>query len=285
MVVGRGRRNPPLQQIAYALLDLSLLGGWVARWSYRLGFHGKLSVTKHELQLKRGYQPPRPLVLAFASDLHGGPTTHPDLFAALLDELIAHRPDVLLLGGDYVWSKSEQIEVLANVLSKCDPPLGKFGVLGNHDLWTDDAHIMRALQEAGVEILVNENRHLPAPFDGISICAIDDPWTGTADVAKAFEGARSIRVFLTHSPDGLLLLKGHQFDIALAGHTHGGQVALRDGTQILTAGGPLARSYGRGRFEIAGQGTLIVSRGVGCSNIPVRINSDPELVICTLLPG
>jgi predicted MPP superfamily phosphohydrolase len=82
----------------------------------------------------------------------------------------------------------------------------------------------------------------------------------------------------------MLLIDGQQFDIAFAGHTHGGQVAFPDGTQILTAGGPLARTYGRGRFDIAGNGTLIVSRGVGCSNIPVRINSDPELVICVLRP-
>jgi hypothetical protein len=72
--------------------------------------------------------------------------------------------------------------------------------------------------------------------------------------------------------------------VAFAGHTHGGQVALPNGTPVLTAGGPLSRTYSRGRFEVAGTGPLIVSRGIGCSNLPVRINSDPELIICTLLP-
>jgi uncharacterized protein len=280
---GRGKRNSQFQQVAFALLDLSLLGGLVARWSYQLGFHGRLGVTRHEIQLEEPHHLPRPLTVAFASDFHGGPTTHPDLFLTLLDELIAHQPDVLLLGGDYVWSRSEQIDVLAEILSKCAPPLGKYGVLGNHDLWTNDAPIIRALRDAGVQILINENRELPAPFDGISICGIDDPWTGSADVSKAFDGAQSVRIFLTHSPDGMLLLKGQRFHLAFAGHTHGGQVAFPDGTQILTAGGPLARTYGRGRFKIADNGTLIVSRGVGCSNIPVRINSDPELVLCTIV--
>jgi predicted MPP superfamily phosphohydrolase len=280
---GRGRHNSRMQQISVALLNVSLLGGLVARWSYRFGLHGKLRITRHELQLEPG-QLTRPLVIAFASDFHGGPTTHPDLFAVLLEAVIAERPDVLLLGGDYVWSRSAQVQGLAQMLSHCNPPLGKFGVLGNHDLWTDDAPIVSALQAAGVNILINENRALPAPFDSVSICGIDDPWTGNADLERAFEGAGPLRIFLTHSPDAMLLLDGQKFGVAFAGHTHGGQVAFPDGTQILTAGGPLARTYGRGRFDIAGNGTLIVSRGVGCSNIPVRINSDPELVICVLRP-
>jgi predicted MPP superfamily phosphohydrolase len=135
-----------------------------------------------------------------------------------------------------------------------------------------------------VQVLVNRNCPLAAPFEAVSICGIDDPWTGEADVARAFAGSGPIRIFLSHSPDGLLLLYGETFDVAFAGHTHGGQVALPNGTPVLNAGGPLSRTYSRGRFEVAGTGPLIVSRGIGCSNLPVRINSDPELVICTLLP-
>lgn len=265
-----------------ATLDSALLRGFVARWSYRCGLHGRLGVTRHEILLANEQQLPAPLVLAFASDFHAGPTTHPDVFSSLIDALIGQRPDVLLLGGDYVSSKAEYVDVLSDGLSRCKPPLGKYAVLGNHDLWADEERITRRLAAAGVAVLVNRNITLPPPFDCVSICGIDDPWTGSADVAKAFAGAGPIRIFLSHSPDGLLLLDEEQFDLGLAGHTHGGQIALRDGTPILGAGGPLSRKYARGRFEIAGRGPLIVSRGIGCSNIPIRINSDPELVICTL---
>ena len=159
-----------------------------------------------------------------------------------------------------------------------------FAVLGNHDLWSGDEYISRQLATAGIRVLVNEGAKLPAPFDCVSICGIDDPWTGRADVAQAFANANPVRIFLTHSPDGLLLVGKEQFDVGFAGHTHGGQVALRDGTPIISAGGPLSRSHARGRFEIPDNGPLIVSRGVGCSSIPVRINADPELVMCTLRP-
>jgi predicted MPP superfamily phosphohydrolase len=284
MVQPRGKHNSRYRRFSEAFFITSLLGGRVTRWSYRWGLHGKLRVTRYEFRVPHANQLPRPVVLAFASDLHAGPTTHPATFSTLADELRELRPDVLLLGGDYVTGEATNIHALADVLSRCDAPLGKYGVLGNHDLWTDDDYIKEQLASAGVTMLVNSNRALPAPFDNVSICGIDDPWTGTADVGKAFAGSGPVRVFLTHSPDGLLLVRGEHFNVGLAGHTHGGQVAFPNGTPILSAGGPLARTYGRGRFEIAGNGPLIVSRGIGCSNLPIRLNADPELIVCTLTP-
>jgi predicted MPP superfamily phosphohydrolase len=53
----------------------------------------------------------------------------------------------------------------------------------------------------------------------------------------------------------------------------------------VSAGGPLARTYARGRFELPDNGPLMVSRGVGCSNIPLRLNADPELTLCALMPS
>jgi uncharacterized protein len=280
--VRRGRHNPRLLRIANAVLEAALWRGFVARCSYRLGLHGALRISQHRIPVASDGRLPAPLKVAFASDFHAGPTTHPELFSRLAQELSAHQPDVLLLGGDFVSTKAEPIEVLIECLSLCRPRLGTYAVLGNHDLWSDEAQITRALTAAGVHVLVNRNVALPAPFDAVSICGIDDPWTGSADIAKAFRGANEIRIFLTHSPDGLLLLEQERFDVGFAGHTHGGQVALPSGTPIVGAGGPLARSHSRGRFEVPGSGPLIVSRGVGCSNLPIRINADPELILCTL---
>ena len=298
----RGKHNPRSRQIAMAALDMALLGGWVAKLSYRLGLHGRLAVTHHEVDAPSslaavgapamsgaaaGGRPgerrlPRSLVIAFASDFHAGPTTHPEMFARLFSELGRVHPDVLLLGGDFVSSTAADVDMLQEGLAKCSAPCGKFAVLGNHDLWSEAGRVRSGLEAAGVAVLVNRNVTLPAPFAGVSICGIDDPWTGEPDVTRAFSGAGPVRIFLTHSPDALLLPGQERFDVAFAGHTHGGQVSLPDGSPIVGAGGPLSRTYSRGRFELPGQGPLIVSRGVGCSNLPIRINADPELVICTL---
>ncbi len=280
----RDKRYFRLRRFWLRLMDILLLNGTVARWSYRLGLHGRLRIAEHTVVLGEDKSLPAPLRIAFVSDLHAGPQTHPDLFAQMTDALIRLQPDVVLLGGDYVSSRGSFIDTLIEQLERLDPPLGIHAVLGNHDWWTDEKHIVASLQRIGVNVLINRNCALPNPFAGVSICGLDDPWTGNADPASTFSGVGAVRILLTHSPDGLLLLEGQQFDLAFAGHTHGGQVAFRNGTQILTAGGPLSRKYGRGEFQIGENSTLIVSLGIGCSNVPVRINADSELVLCTLQP-
>jgi uncharacterized protein len=277
--------HSPLRKLALRALDGALLGGAIAYVSYRWGAHGVLQVTPHEIELPANAPLTEPLTMAFASDFHAGPTTHPEIFTRLVNELIHHAPDVLLLGGDYVSCRAEYLSALLPVLTRYQPPLGAYAILGNHDVWADAASIRRQLDAAGIRVLVNGHQTLPSPFNQVSICGVDDPWVGKPDLARAFQGAAPIRIFLTHSPDALLLLDGERFDLALAGHTHGGQIALPNGTPVVSVGGPLARTYVRGRFELPDNGPLIVSRGVGCSNIPLRLNADPELTLCTLVPS
>ena len=114
------------------------------------------------------------------------------------------------------------------------------------------------------------------------ICGIDDPWKGNPDAALTFQHAGRFKLFLTHSPDGLHHVHKEAFDLAFAGHTHGGQVARRDGVPVVQPTGRLSRQYCYGQFSVAGKGHMIVSRGFGCTLIPLRINANPELVICTL---
>jgi predicted MPP superfamily phosphohydrolase len=265
-----------------ACLGVALMGGRVARLSYHAGLHGKLGITQHALSLAPERRLAQPLKIAFASDFHAGPTTHPAIFDDLCAQLAIERPDVLLLGGDYITGPARHVAVLCERLAAVQPPLGKFAVFGNHDLSTDDTLIARLFGQAGVQMLVNRAVPLPAPFGQVSICGMDDPWTGQPDAAATFAGAGNVRILLMHAPDGLLMLDGHRYDIGFAGHTHGGQIALSDGTPIVMPQGPLSRPYYYGRFAHRDNGDLIVSRGVGCGGIPLRLNADPELVICTV---
>jgi predicted MPP superfamily phosphohydrolase len=278
----RRKRSGRLRRFAEFAFDAVLAGGTIARWSYRCGLHGRLGVTEYDVAIAPGPALPRPLKIAFASDFHAGPTTHPQLFAAVFDKLTGIGPDVLLLGGDFVSCRARYADELAGRLSAFAAPFGIFAVLGNHDLLAGADAVARRLTAAKVTVLVNRHQALPPPFDGVSICGVDDPWTGDADAARAFAGAAPIRIFLTHSPDGILLPARDRFDVGFAGHTHGGQIALPDGTPLFVSKGPLSRSCSHGRFAVAASGPLIVSRGIGCSNLPIRLNADSEIVVCTL---
>jgi predicted MPP superfamily phosphohydrolase len=258
--------------------------GWAARLSFVCGLHGRFGDTHYRVSLPVGVSLPRTLRIAFASDFHAGPTTDPKLFELLTARLVELQPDVLLLGGDFVSFRSDHAPQFLAALADCDPPLGIYAVLGNHDLWADEAQLVRALRAARVRVLLNENVALPAPFAEVSICGMDEPWTGTPATAATFEGAGSVRILLVHAPEGLLFLNEQRFHVGFAGHTHAGQVALPGGTPILLPAGPLCRSYAYGRFEIDGGGTFIVSRGIGNSVLPIRLNADPELVLVSLEP-
>jgi uncharacterized protein len=277
------KRRRPIRYGIERLLDTLLLDGKVAAWSYRRGLQGRLRVSRHEHALASDKRLPRPLVIAFASDFHAGPTTHPGMFDALGEELEQARPDLVLLGGDYVSLGGAHVEKLQALLARAAAaPLGAFAVIGNHDIWHGRGPIEDALRQAGVQLLVNRNAALAPPFDMVSICGIDDPWTGLPSAPDTFAGAGPVRVYLMHSPDGLWHLRGEQFDLGLAGHTHAGQVARADGRPVIRPSGPVSADHCYGRYEFAHHGPLIVSSGVGCSALPLRINADPELVICTL---
>jgi predicted MPP superfamily phosphohydrolase len=95
----------------------------------------------------------------------------------------------------------------------------------------------------------------------------------------SLDPANGTRIVLMHSPDGLTAIGDRDFDLAVCGHTHGGQIAWPSGRPVLVPGGHLNRKYASGLFKLgeAGKRTLLVSRGVGCSTLPIRLFAGPQV--------
>jgi predicted MPP superfamily phosphohydrolase len=273
------------------LLQLTLArlygAGWPAAVARHVGLQPDPRLRTHTLRL-----PGRPagapaLRVAFASDFHAGPTTHPHVLRRACEALAAAAPDVLLLAGDFVELHARHIDDLAPLLAAIPTPLGKFAVLGNHDLMGDDTYVVDRLLGAGIRLLTNRAERLPPPHDDVWLCGLDDPTRGVARAECALDGVPGTRVVLMHSPDGLLTIGERPFDVALCGHTHGGQVALPGGKPLLVPEGELSADFIRGLYRLGadGRSALLVSRGVGCSTIPVRLFARPEVHLCTLVGG
>lgn len=216
-----------------------------------------------------------PLRIAFASDLHAGPTTHASLFDEAFAHLAAARADLVLLGGDYVFLHAHYIEQIAARVRTLHAPLGIYGVMGNHDLWADDAMIATRLAAAGARTLVNERVEL-AP--GVALVGLDDPWTGIRPTRPLFGASDRVRIVLVHAPEAMLHLEDEPFDVAMCGHTHGGHVALPGEVPILVPG-PLSRRYAYGRHDVGGDRTLLVSRGIGSTEVSLRTYADPDILV------
>jgi predicted MPP superfamily phosphohydrolase len=255
--VQRRRPQPGFWRVIDRLQLLFYRGGWPARLSRFLGYHPPLRVAHHEVKLRRAWHAPRALTVAFASDFHAGPTTDPGLLAAACDALRTARPDVLLLGGDFVSLTHHGIDWLAD-------------------------HVTGALEAVGIEVLTYRIRRLEPPFEEVWVCGLDDFVSGMPDATSALAGADGVRLVLMHSPSNLLSLDRARFDLALCGHTHGGQIALPGGRALLGAPGPLSKVYNRGRFEVGHGGTLLVSVGLGCSTLPIRWNATAEVLVCRI---
>jgi predicted MPP superfamily phosphohydrolase len=275
------------------LYDLVYTGGWPSWLARPLGLQGRLHLTRDAFTIDPvawggAYRTPRipALRVAFASDLHGGPGTHPATIRRAFELLAAEKPQLLLLGGDFVSFHARHVDgVVLEAIDSVDAPLGKLAVLGNHDLIADDAYLVERLASIGVRTLVNENVPLPAPYDRIWVCGLDNTEQGTPDGRRALAGADGIRLILMHSPDGLTALGDEPFAVAFTGHVHGGQFVLPGGKSLISSKGPLSQKYLYGGvFELGGSGerVLLVSRGVGQGSLPMRFRADPEVHLTDL---
>jgi predicted MPP superfamily phosphohydrolase len=259
-------------------------GNWAARAAYVMGLQSgrTVHVERHLIPVARPRSAP-PLRVAFASDFHAGATTSIRVLESACEAMAELRPDLLLLGGDFVTVRAKYIDVLAPLLATIPAPLGKLAVFGNHDLRADTPVIRRALVGAGVRILDNEAVRLPTPHDDITVVGLQDPIRGLPD-ARMLDDATGVRIVVMHAPDGMLALGDRHFDLALCGHTHGGQIVLPRGVIPYLPAGKLSRQFAAGLFRVDpdGRRALLVSRGVGCSTVPIRLLSDAQVHLLTV---
>ena len=283
---GRALRLSAKKRRMERLYDLLYTGGWPSWLARPLGLQGRLRLERRDLTIAADPPPIPRLRIAFVSDLHGGPGTHPETIRRACGLLAESKPDLLLLGGDFVSFHARHVNgVVLESIAAIPAPLGKLAVLGNHDLIADDDYLVERLATVGVRTLVNENVRLAAPYDRIWVCGLDNTEQGAPDGARALARADGIRIILMHSPDGLTALGGEPFAVAFTGHVHGGQFVLPGGKSLISSKGPLSQKYLYGGFfELGGPGErlLLVSRGIGQGSLPMRFRADPEVHVCDL---
>jgi uncharacterized protein len=251
--------------------------------AYRMGLQGEVKADYQEFKhpaLPSGEE----LRVAFASDLHAGPLTDQRVIESAFAIINQFKPHLTLLGGDYISLNERYIARLKPILSQIKSPLGVFGVMGNHDLWADDSVITQSLQETGVKILVNEAVQLAPPFESVTVYGLDEPGTGAPDASRFHPLKAGLSILLMHSPLGLSKLGTLNFDVAFCGHNHGGQIVLPGGTPIVLPRGSGGRQFAGGRKKLPSNSTeILTSRGVGMSELPIRIFAPSEVHLCRFI--
>ncbi len=221
------------------------------------------------------------------SDLHSG-AIHASAgsIARWVDRMNAERPDLVLLGGDYtdahfLFGGRVPAERIAALLGELQPPLGVFGVLGNHDWVQFGADMWLALVGAGITVLENESVAIEAPGGRFHVAGLADLRMRRPSVSTALADVPENEpvLVLAHDPD-LFPYVPERVSLTIAGHTHGGQIAIPYVRRPV-----IPSAYGerfvRGLIVDDGR-HLLVSAGLGTSGLPIRLFAPPEIHLLEL---
>lgn len=221
------------------------------------------------------------LKIIFVGDFHVKKNQRKNL-VRVVNKINEQNPDLILTTGDFVNGHNEKdsmpIEEISQELSKLKSKYGIYSVLGNHDWWQDGEKIKFFLEKNGIVVLEDESRTIKIKNQNLCIIGVEDITTRTVDIEKAFKNVSSPSILLTHSPDTFpLITKNKKTDLVLAGHTHGGQVAIPF-IGALVVPSDYGRKYAQGLIRENNK-TMFVTKGIGTSILPIRFNCIPEIVV------
>jgi uncharacterized protein len=267
--------HPTRRTILRTLVALGV-GTATGTVAYGVGYERhRIEVTRSTLRVPRLSPALDGLRIGLLTDLHRSQTVPRSDLEHAVDLVRAERPDLIVLGGDYVtWGDRQFVDDAAESVSRLEAPHGVFAVLGNHD---DDRDMPRALSRRGIEVLRDARTRVSIHGEPLDLLGIRF-WTRKApEIRKILEGASGNTILLAHDPRRLREAAALRIPLVLAGHTHGGQVV------IPGLGAPAARKfpvlYGVATEQ---ETTIYVSRGIGTVYVPIRINCPPEVAVLTL---
>ena len=240
---------------------------------------------------------PKPLEnfrLTFISDMQADRYTDQSRLQHFINDVNATKPDLVLMGGDMITSTPEYIEESGEFVGKIKSKLGVYSCVGDHDNWAYRNNTKRSLKEVmaslkkhGVQMIDDGKKRIVVGNDSICITFITNTYVETVsrsilDSLTQNSDDCALKIFLTHQPRQFLVDKAIQknYDLFLAGHTHGGQITLLFPFLQLSPT-RLETKYQRGDFHF-GNMLMIVTRGLGMSLAPIRYNSTPEVTLIVL---
>jgi predicted MPP superfamily phosphohydrolase len=226
--------------------------------------------------------------LVFVSDFHYKSTLREAGLGHIINQIMALNADLIILGGDYSASHKHLLRYgnqFAQYLAKLSAPLGIYAIMGNHDDFNGADETKQMLAKAQITLLENDNVILNKNGSIINIVGVADKRFNNPNLVKAMQGInpKNFSILLSHQGDFVENMGDVAFNLVLSGHTHAGQVTYFNFAPRTSS--RYGQKYRYGLIPLATGGSLIVTSGLGTSNINVRFGPAEEIVIITLKRG
>jgi uncharacterized protein len=277
----------------------------LSSYGFAIEANWRLAVTRYRLTPPHWPDFMR-LSIGVIADVHaGGPAMPTSRLEAIVDATNALHPDLIVLLGDFAASQRFRTRAVtpeqwSKALGRLRAPLGVHAILGNHDWWDDRTAQRigsgpvvgrRALEKVGIPVYENDVTRLVKDGRRFWVAGLGDQlalFRGERKRAwRRFTGVDDLDGTLAKvSDDSPVILLAHEPDIfprvpprvalTLSGHTHGGQIRCFGYSPMVPS--RFGNRYAYGHVVEDGR-HLIVSGGLGCSVLPVRIGVPPEIVM------
>lgn len=221
--------------------------------------------------------------VVFATDFHYESRFNRKRLPALVKAIRSVSPDVLLLGGDYRGREGGDVGELFRALEKVDAPFGTYAVMGNHERGENDSLVRIAMKETGVKLLEHAVDTITINGERVIIAGIRNPFdlsrNGVSPTLSL--SPDDFVIMITHTPDYVEDVDISNTDLALAGHTHGGQVSLFNRWSPAKFSKYGNRFITGKKYNSAGI-PVIISNGIGTSRKDIRLFTPSEIVLVIL---
>jgi uncharacterized protein len=238
-----------------------------------------LSLERVEISCPRLPKKLDGLKIIHLSDIHHSPFTNIEHIERTIKVANRLKPDMFILTGDYVSHEKKYVAPVAKVLGTLKSEFGTYACLGNHDHWTAPELVVRRFREAGITMLVNEGFRFEARDASFWLCGVDDHMVGKTDLPSALKGSYpdEMKLLLAHNPLIFRQATRYGVDLTLSGHTHGGQVKVRDPEKRL-----LPRRKLTSGLHSRKDSQIYITRGIGTVVLPIRYQCPPEISLLEL---
>lgn len=253
-------------EVLFAIaMALGIYGIWNASWT---------RITRTRVRLENLPDAWRGRKAALITDVHLGHVRNRNFLQRLIAKVLREEPDLVFIAGDLFDGTAIDANNATEPLARLTAPHGVYFVAGNHEQFGDDTKYLNAIAATGVRVLKNERVNV----DGLQIVGVPyNSATSTGDLAAVLRDLPLDRerasILLTHAPDHPAVAEAKGFSLQLSGHTHLGQfipwswMARRIYRQFV---------YGLSRI---GKMQVFTSSGVGTWGPPLRLGSNPEIVM------